>query len=133
MLCTGQHITAKTDGRATAEPWIYSFRSLSAAGKFILGSVVIPTLQGTIQLNLNQTASLINITLVIPLGSTAHVCLPPPTATSSTIDGVRIAAQHETLTIDGQKIAGVLDGRMLCVPKNLSSGEHAVARAVRSV
>ena len=93
----------------------------------------LPTLQGTIQLNLNQTASLINITLVIPLGSTAHVCLPPPTATSSTIDGVRTAAQHETLTIDGQKIAGVLDGRMLCVPKNLSSGEHAVARAVRSV
>lgn len=93
----------------------------------------LPTLQGIIHLRLNQTASLINITLAIPLGSTARVCLPPAAATSSTAESVRTAGQHDMLTVDGKEVAGVIDGRMLCLPENLTSGERTVARASRSV
>lgn len=41
----------------------------------------LPTTRGKILLRFNQTASVFNASLTIPQGSTARVCLPPPTAT----------------------------------------------------
>jgi hypothetical protein len=40
----------------------------------------LPTTRGKILLRFNQTASVFNASLTIPQGSTARVCLPPPTA-----------------------------------------------------
>lgn len=93
-------------------------------------SLTLPTVQGTIKLSLNQTASLINITLTVPLRSTARVCLPPPSGNAPQADA-RMATQDDILVVDGMGVAGAIEGRMLCLPKNLTSGDHTVARSIQ--
>ena len=102
-------------------------------------SLSLPTVLGTIRLSLNQTAGLVNISLTVPARSTARVCLPPPAiktaGVAANIEGRRTVqddalVQVDTLVVDGMGVAGVAEGRMLCLPKNLTSGDHTVARSV---
>ena len=68
-----------------------------------------------------------------------QVCLPPPTApTNPAEDGAGPGtplgeelghrAGSATLTVDGAAVSGVVEGRMLCAPTNLTGGEHSVVR-----
>ena len=92
----------------------------------------LPTVQGIIKLRFNQTSSVFDAQLTVPGGSTARVCLPPPTITaaggSKQQQGPLGLAAPGKLTVDGVPVRGVAEGRMLCAPANITAGSHQIVR-----
>ena len=102
-------------------------------GALAWATLSLPTVQGKIELNFNQTIAAFDAVLSIPPGTTARVCLPTPTASSAKEHGPMreqgaAAAKSGTLTVDGATVGGVVEGRMLCAPTNLTAGTHKITR-----
>ena len=87
----------------------------------------LPTVRGTISLHFNQTAASFAARLTVPNGTTARVCLPPPTGSGGGAKGREREGPGE-LTVDGAAVSAVAEGRMLCAPASLAAGSHTITR-----
>ena len=66
-------------------------------------------------------AGSILVTVDVPKGSTARVCLPPAF-------GTELSAAR-SLTLDGVTVPSTVEGRLLCLATDAGSGKHTVVRA----
>jgi hypothetical protein len=122
-------------------------------------NATLPTPQGTVALDLTQAppsrgdddddddddvagdgragggggAAAMTLRLVVPVGTEASVCLPPVHASfsgrRSGRHGDNGGGAQDQLQVDGQQVAAVQLGRLLCAPTSLAPGAHVVVRA----
>ena len=78
--------------------------------------------------NTNANANVV-LTLAVPPGTSAAVCLPPSHSHSTLHD---MENDADTLTIDGQTVAAVLEGRLLCASNSVLPGTHVIERVAAS-
>jgi hypothetical protein len=101
------------------------FEALPQPGGLAWAALSLPTVHGKISLRFNQTGSVFAATLMVPNGTTARVCLPPPTNSDGSSPEQEGSGK---LTVDGSAVSTITEGRMLCAPASLAAGSHTITR-----
>ena len=105
--------------RMSFSPQPSSLTSVTGTVPILVGGVSA----AQIQISLVQTKTLIQATIDIPLGTMARVCLPPT-------HGIA-ANDAKGMSLDGRVLATAdleIEGRMLCLKKDVAKGLHVVSR-----
>ena len=100
------------------------FEAIPQPGALAWATLTLPTVKGKIELRFNNTPSAFAASLTVPSGSTARVCLPPLVSAAAESAGTGV----DKLRVDGVVVSGVVLGRMLCAPTNLTAGAHNISR-----
>ena len=104
--------------RFLVAPQLSSLRSVNATVPILVGG----STPETVKVELRQSVAAVSMTLAVPAGTTAKLCLPAPHAVAS---GARTA-----LWLDGKVAAAAQsEGRMLCV-QGVDAGMHRLKRIV---
>jgi hypothetical protein len=99
------------------------FEVILQPGALAWATLTLPTVKGKIELRFNSTLNAFAASLTVPPGSTARVCLPPPVIAAESA-----GTDSDKLRVDGAVVGGVVLGRMLCAPANLTAGAHNISR-----
>ena len=89
-------------------------------GSLAWANASAPTPLGDVTVAFWQGASAVGVTLGVPQGSSALVCLPPLRSGGGGGGG--------TLSVDGAPVAAAARGRLLCTVADVPAGQHAVVR-----
>ena len=100
------------------------FEVIPQPGALAWATLTLPTVKGKIELRFNNTPSAFAASVTVPPGSTARVCLPPLLSAAVDLSGTGV----DKLRVDGAVVSGVVLGRMLCAPANLTAGTHNINR-----
>ena len=101
------------------------FEVIPQPGTLAWAVLTLPTVKGKIELRFNNTPSAFAASLTVPSGSTARVCLPPLVSAAA---AESVGTGVDKLRVDGAVVRGVVLGRMLCAPANLTAGAHNISR-----
>ena len=76
---------------------------------------ILRTSIGSVRINVRQTATTVTLSVTVPSRGAVTLCLPPPSSSSS-------SSARWALKLDGEVIASVLRGRLLCASKAVVGG-----------
>jgi hypothetical protein len=91
-------------------------KTINASVPFVVGGTATQVI-----LEISQTTRSITVSISIPAGTVAEVCLPAPQGAE--------ASDMVKMTLDGKPVAAVARGRMMCLESDVVAGAHVVARA----
>ena len=103
-------------------PDFQRFSVMPQLGNLTHASLSLPTKHGRIDLRVDQTIASVTVSLTVPVGCVARVCLP------ATGVGSPQLSSASALVVDGVTVVAVVKGRMLCAPQDLAAGMHTVVR-----
>ena len=84
-------------------------------------AATLPTPLGDVRVAFEQSSSAVQAELSVPAQSSAQVCLPPVRGGPG--------AGGAQLAVDGQPVATVAMGRLLCTAQDVTAGVHTVVRS----
>jgi len=110
--------------RPLAAGWA-RFLAAPQPGKLENATMRVPTPLGDVQAVFSQGGGAVALSLTVPPGGSAQVCLPPLHAAFGG------AGSSDALTVDGVSVPTATWGRLLCAASDLPAGAHQVRRIAR--
>ena len=97
-----------------------SLTQINASVPFVRGAA-----SHQVSISITQTPSTLTVTFTVPVGTAAHVCLPPPHAVQGSTE-----EDATQMTLDGKSEESVAYGRMSCFAADVASGSHTAVRGL---